>query len=124
MLGWHTTIATIAIASRCSTHAGQCAHCNANPVACQPGQDQSKAGDSKAASEHSPVLQQAHLLSMQIVTSTSSSHFDSVETVPNTVLALKQALSQQVVVVVLDATAFDGYTGVRLFLSHQIFSAD
>ena len=56
---------------------------------------------------------------LQTAASTTSSYFDSVETVPTTVLALKQALSQQVVVVLVDATHWSGYTGVRILLLLQ-----
>ncbi|DBA95874.1 TPA: hypothetical protein ACH3X1_001414 [Trebouxia sp. C0004] len=41
----------------------------------------------------------------------TSSLFDSVETVPSTVLALKQAVSQQPVAVAVDASSWTSYTG-------------
>ena len=54
---------------------------------------------------------------VQSVASAPSSYFDSVEAVPSTVLALKQALSQQVVVVTVDASSWLSYRGVRPLIS-------
>jgi len=49
---------------------------------------------------------------LQSVASLSNTYFDSVETVPNTVMALKQAVSQQVIAVSVDAHDWSSYTGV------------